>query len=114
MTITPWVSQSDIYPRASAVVCHAGAGTVLAALSQGLPTVLAPRTTDGPDTARLVELAGAGTMLLEPDRESLRAAIMQVLSSDDMRSAAARISEEISNLPTAEDAIAAFQTLDGP
>lgn len=113
VTITPWVSQSDIYPRASAVVCHAGAGTVLAALSQGLPTVLAPRTTDGPDTARLVELAGAGTMLLEPDRESLRAAIMQVLSSDFMPSAAARISEEISNLPTAEDAIAAFQTLDG-
>lgn len=58
---------------------------------------------------RRVEAAGAGIALPAPDRASLRAAMTQVLTSTDIRSAARRISEEIACLPTVADAVAEFE-----
>ena len=71
VTVTSWVSQGDGFPRASVLVCHGGAGSVLAGLTHGLPMVITPISADQPDNARRVEEAGAGTMLLQPDAASL-------------------------------------------
>lgn len=105
VTVTSWVSQGDVFPRAAVIVCHGGAGTVLAGLTHGLPMVITPITADQPDNARRVEEAGAGTMLLQPDATSLRAAIGRALVEPEMRAAAARIAREMSVMPSMDDAV---------
>ena len=99
VTVTAWVSQRDVFPRAAVLVCHGGAGTVLAGLAHGIPMVVTPISADQPANARLVEEAGAGTALMQPDATSLRAAIERALVDPDMRAAAARIAHEMSAMP---------------
>ena len=69
VTVTPWVDQVDVYPHASLLVCHGGAGTVLAGVTYGLPMVITPIAADQPDNARLMENAGAAIVLVAPDTE---------------------------------------------
>jgi UDP:flavonoid glycosyltransferase YjiC (YdhE family) len=52
-----------------------------------------------------VEEAGAGIMLLQPDRTSLRAAIERALAAPEIRAAAARVAQEMSLMPSVDDAI---------
>ena len=111
VTVVPWVTQSEIYPRAAALLCHGGAGTVLAALAHGLPMVVTPLGADQPDTARLLEACGVGTTLVEPDPSSLRAAIVRALNDAEMRAAASRIASEISAMPGVDAAVQAFERL---
>jgi UDP:flavonoid glycosyltransferase YjiC (YdhE family) len=58
------VPLSDLLTGVSAVVAHGGGGTVLAALSRGLPLVLLPQGADQFLNARQVASAHAGIVLL--------------------------------------------------
>lgn len=109
VTVTSWVSQGNVFPRAAVLVCHGGAGTVLAGLTHGLPMVVTPISADQPDNARLVEEAGAATMLLQPDATSLRAAIGRALVEPEMRGAAGRIAREMSVMPSMDDAVSELE-----
>ena len=62
--IERFVPLSDLLTGVSAVVAHGGAGTVLAALSRGLPLVLLPQGADQFLNARRVASAHAGIVLL--------------------------------------------------
>ncbi|WP_210497451.1 glycosyltransferase [Microvirga antarctica] len=64
VTVESWVHQSEVFPRAAALVCHGGTGTVLAGLANGLPMVLTPLNADQPEDARRVQATGAGIALL--------------------------------------------------
>jgi UDP:flavonoid glycosyltransferase YjiC (YdhE family) len=50
-------------PRASAVVCHGGHGTVARALAEGAPVLVSPALGDMAETGARVAWAGAGLML---------------------------------------------------
>lgn len=105
VTVTSWVNQRDVFPRAAVLVCHGGAGTVLAGLAHGIPMVVTPISADQPSNARLVTEAGAGSTLVQPDVASLRAAIEQALVDPEMRAAAAHIAHEMSAMPSIDDAV---------
>jgi UDP:flavonoid glycosyltransferase YjiC (YdhE family) len=72
-----FVPHGAVLPRAAAVVCPSGMGTVTKAMAAGVPIVAVPFGRDQPEVARRVQQAGAGVIL--PVRrltaERLRAAV---------------------------------------
>jgi UDP:flavonoid glycosyltransferase YjiC (YdhE family) len=105
------VNQRDVFPRAAVLVCHGGAGTVLAGLAHGIPMVITPVSADQPANARLVEDAGAGITLVQPDKTSLRAAIERALAAPEIRAAAARVAQDMSSMPSMDDTIREIECL---
>ncbi len=61
-----WVPQADVAARAAVMVVHGGYGTMLGALTAGVPLVVAPLFADQPHNARRVAELGAGIALPEP------------------------------------------------
>uniref|UniRef100_UPI0006865E3D glycosyltransferase n=1 Tax=Nocardia concava TaxID=257281 RepID=UPI0006865E3D len=106
--VAQWLSLAAILPRCDAVVCHAGAGTTLAALSHGLPLVLTPRGADQFPTAAACGRVGAAR-ILTPDRVTPAAVhdeVATILTDPTYRAGAQRIRTEIEILSDA-DAVAA-------
>lgn len=58
--LVDWLSYSQIMPRAAAVVCHGGHGTVARALGAGVPVLVCPAAGDMNETAMRVTWAGVG------------------------------------------------------
>jgi len=82
-----WVSHSELLPYTDVVVTTGGAGTVLAALSAGVPLVIIPTDWDKPENAQRVVEAGAG-LRLAPGRctpKQLRASVERVLNNPSFR-----------------------------
>ncbi|MGH3374667.1 MAG: glycosyltransferase, partial [Actinoallomurus sp.] len=75
-----FVPHAAVLPHASLVVTHAGHGTVMAAVSAGVPLVCVPMGRDQPAVADRVARHGLGVRV-EPDAdvEDLCSAIIQVL-----------------------------------
>jgi MGT family glycosyltransferase len=61
--LVEWVSYARTMPRCEAVVCHAGHGTVVRALSCGVPVVASPVAGDMAENASRVAWAGVGVSL---------------------------------------------------
>jgi MGT family glycosyltransferase len=102
--VAQWVSHADLLPRTDAVVTTGGAGTVLAALTAGVPLVLVPTEWDKPETAQRVVQAGVGVRLspreCTPDR--LREAVSAVLQIPSFRANAKRLAQVIARHGGAE------------
>lgn len=99
--LVPYVPMSRLLPASDLVVCHAGSGTVLAALGAGRPLVLLPTAADQPQNADACRAAGVA-VVIEPDEwgaETIRAAVTTVLEDPGMRDAAGRIRDEIDGMP---------------
>jgi len=110
--IERFVPLSDLLTGVSAVVAHGGGGTILAALSRGLPLVLLPQGADQFLNARQVASAQAGIVLL-PEQATpvaigsaglnaeratpaaIRSALQRALTDRSLRAAALRVAEEI-------------------
>ncbi len=58
--LVEWVDQAAVMARCRVVVCHAGAGTTLGALSAGVPIVAVPMFADQPQIAARVQAARCG------------------------------------------------------
>ncbi|HEY2899550.1 MAG TPA: glycosyltransferase [Polyangia bacterium] len=106
--VEEWVPQREVLPRAAALVCHGGSGTVRGALAAGVPMVVAPLGADQPHNARRVAAVGAGIALPDPDAASLRAAIERVLAEADFGRGARQIADEIAALPLVDTAVTAL------
>jgi sterol 3beta-glucosyltransferase len=92
------VPHAWLFPRVAAVVHHGGAGTTAAGLRAGVPSVLAPYTSDQFFWARRVEALGVGPKSVsyhKLDPERLAAMIQQALSDEAMRERAAEIGRRI-------------------
>jgi UDP:flavonoid glycosyltransferase YjiC (YdhE family) len=61
--IVDWVSYARTMPRAQAVVCHAGHGTLVRALASGVPVVACPHAGDMAENAARIRWAGLGVSL---------------------------------------------------
>ncbi|HLM31152.1 MAG TPA: nucleotide disphospho-sugar-binding domain-containing protein [Solirubrobacterales bacterium] len=81
-TVVDWVDFSLAIPAASLVVCHGNHGTVVRALSEGVPVLVSPAMPDDAEHGARVAWAGAGAMV--PGRllgaASLRAAARRLLA----------------------------------
>ncbi|WP_029430194.1 nucleotide disphospho-sugar-binding domain-containing protein [Blastococcus sp. URHD0036] len=97
-----YLRQSAVLPHVDAVVSHAGAGTTAGALLNGVPLLLLPAGTPSQQAgAARVAAAGLGLRLAWADASPgrLRAAVAELLSRADLRSAASRAREDLDRLP---------------
>jgi len=85
-----------VLPRASAIVCHGGHGTVMKALALGLPVVVMPFGRDQKDNGARIEVAGAGlSVSASASARRIAAAIRRVLDEPGFRQGAQRIASAI-------------------
>ena len=114
--VVEWVELREILAIASAVICHGGSGTTLAALAAGVPLVVIPLLADQPANASMVEELGAGIVVrptvasehglrgLEPEDVSrVQAAVQAVLTEADYGTAARTASLRLGERPTVAD-----------
>jgi UDP:flavonoid glycosyltransferase YjiC (YdhE family) len=96
VTLSRAHSHAATFPRAAAVVTHAGHGTVMRALASGAPLVCLPMGRDQDDNAEKVAYHGAGLRLpktASPQR--IAAAVRRVMTEPEFREAARRLGELI-------------------
>jgi hypothetical protein len=109
-----YIPQSLLLPRAVAVVCHGGSGTLLAALTHGLPVVLIPQGADQFVNVRRAVDAGVGCELQPADvsAEAVRAAVESILGeAAPARQCARAAAAEIAAMPGPAQVAAAFEDL---
>jgi UDP:flavonoid glycosyltransferase YjiC (YdhE family) len=111
--IERYIPQTLIFSRCALVACHAGSGTVMAALVHGLPLVLVPIGADQPQNARRCAALGLATVLdvdrLDPT--GARAAVRTVLDDPSYRQHAETVRREIEALPGPEQAVLYLERL---
>jgi MGT family glycosyltransferase len=92
--VLEWVSYAQVMPHCDVVVCHAGHGTLVRALSCGCAVVACPVAGDMNENAARVDWAGAGVRL--PRRfiapRPLRLAVERALEDGAMRARARALS----------------------
>jgi UDP:flavonoid glycosyltransferase YjiC (YdhE family) len=91
--VVDWLSYARTLPHCDAIVCHAGHGTLVRALSCGVPVVACPVAGDMNENAARLAWSGAGVRL--PRRfispRPLRHAVMHALSEPSIRARAQAI-----------------------
>ena len=96
--VTASVPFDWLFPRVTAAVHHGGAGTLVAALRAGIPSVAVPFGLDQPFWARQVARLGVGTAPIMPRQltaERLASAITSAVSAPQMRARAGALGEQI-------------------
>ncbi len=82
--LVDWVSYAQTMPESALVVCHAGHGTLIRALTLGRPVVAVPHVGDMPENAARLKWTGAGVRvpwpLLSP--LMLRRAVRRALADE--------------------------------
>jgi MGT family glycosyltransferase len=112
VTVVERAPHSEVLRHASAVVTHAGHGTVIKALAAGVPVVALPLGRDQLDNAARVVHHGAG-LRLKPNAkpEAIAKALRRVLDEPSFGASAERLAAAIA-AETAEDrAIAELEAL---
>lgn len=109
------VEHAQVFPEASAVVTHAGHGTVIRALSAGLPLVCLPMGRDQRDDAARVVAREAG-LRLSPKASvaEIRDAIQQVLEQPRFRTGARRLADALAADVRAQRGIRELEELAAP
>lgn len=108
-----FAEQREVLTRCSAVVSHAGSGTVHDALEQGLPQVCLPLGADQTlNAGRCAEL-GLGIVLAADtvSHDDIAHAVNDVLTTPGYRHAAERLQAEIQHLPELDTAVSALESL---
>ena len=111
--IERYVPQSMLFPRCDLVVTHGGTGTVMAALSHGLPMVILPIAADQPDNAQRCVVQGVARALGTEERspEAIRHAVREVLGTPHYQKEAKRLRDELGAMPGPQHAAAQLQRL---
>jgi MGT family glycosyltransferase len=102
VTIARYVPQTAVLPHASVVISHGGSGTVLAAISAGLPQLCLPQFADQPLNATAVADTGAGLALqVSPlDPRTIRESVTKLLTETAFRARALALQDEIMHMPS--------------
>ena len=105
--LSRYVRHAAVLPWASAVVTHAGLGTILAGLAHGLPLVCLPLGREQPANADAVARVGAG-LVVDPSApaEEIASAIAKAVDDLELRAGAARIAVDIDELARSQAAVA--------
>jgi MGT family glycosyltransferase len=108
-----WLPHSRLLPHCAAVVTTGGAGTIMAALSFGVPLVVVPSHWDKTDNARRVEASGAG-IYLPPGKctsERLAQAVDRVLTEPRFKARAAELANRLALTPGPKGAATLLEQL---
>jgi UDP:flavonoid glycosyltransferase YjiC (YdhE family) len=104
--LVDWVSYSRTMPRCDVVVCHAGHGTLVRALSSGCVVVACPAAGDMNENAARVDWAGAGVRL--PRRlisaRGVRVAVQRALADGSLRTRAGELAAWVATRDPADRA----------
>ena len=97
-----FVPQASVFAHVDAVVHHGGAGTMLGALSAGLPQLILPQGADQPFNAMAVQRSGAGLALRNEEQVpgAIESAVATLLADGPQRAVAATIAKEIAAMPS--------------
>lgn len=93
-----WLDHGAVLPEMSAVVCHGGHGTTVAALAHGLPVLAIPldAKTDQPYLGDSLERLGVGRKLSKRAKPAaIRTALDSLLADGPHRANAARLADSI-------------------
>ncbi len=111
--IERYLPQTLLFPRCNVVISHGGSGTMLSALSAGIPLLSIPQ---GADQFRNVERcrnAGVGKALMpeEVSAEAVRRDVRALLDEPAFRATANRIRHEIGMMPAPFDVVGVLEKL---
>jgi UDP:flavonoid glycosyltransferase YjiC (YdhE family) len=111
--VRSYVPQSSVLVRASVVVSHGGAGTVLAAGAAGLPQVVLPVAADQFDNADAFAAAGVAVTLdvASADPGIVAAHIDRQITSATVRARAGELARQFAALPHPDEIVASITTL---
>jgi MGT family glycosyltransferase len=110
--VVRFVAHDTLLPAVSLVVTHAGLGTVLSSLSQGVPMLCLPMGRDQFFNASRVEMLGAGSVLpADAAPAAIVAAVQELLGSDRARTSAKHFATVIAGYGGAADAVRELESL---
>jgi UDP:flavonoid glycosyltransferase YjiC (YdhE family) len=111
--IERYIPQAVLLPHCDVVVSHGGSGSVMGALTHGLPSVLIPLGADQPMNAARCEALGVARVQdavgLTP--ESVREAVAALLADATYREHAEHVRKEIAALPGPAHAVELLEQL---
>ncbi len=108
-----FVPQGVLLPHVDVVAHHGGSGTMLSALSLGLPQLLLPHGADQFMNAQAIVGCGAGIRLLpeEITRQAVAEAVQRLLEEPGYRRAAGRLADEIAAMPSPAETVPTLERL---
>jgi UDP:flavonoid glycosyltransferase YjiC (YdhE family) len=96
VTVVASAPHAEVLEQASAVITHAGHGTIIKALAAGVPVVATPMGRDQPDNAiRAVEAGAAVALKPNAKADAIRDALQTILGEPRYAAAAGRLSAAI-------------------
>jgi UDP:flavonoid glycosyltransferase YjiC (YdhE family) len=108
-----YVPQTKLLPRCAVAVSHAGSGTFLGCLANGLPQLCLPQAADQFLNAAAGARTGAA-LALPPgaaDAESIRAAVRRLLEEPSFAEAARTMTAELDAMPSPADVAVVLEEL---
>jgi hypothetical protein len=111
--VEQFVDQRQVLPRASAVLCHGGFGTLMGALAEGVPSVVVPLGADQISNAEHVRRLGVGIVVEPADATPVRLqqSLEEVISSSRYRAACEDLMAEIASMPSPSSVVADMELL---
>ncbi|WP_324278227.1 glycosyltransferase [Blastococcus brunescens] len=106
---TQWLPFPAVFPAASGVVHHGGAGTLLTGLACGVPQLVVPGAGDRRVNAELLSARGAG--LAVPAERISAADVDRLVSDPGLATAAREVAEEIAAMPAPADVVEGLTAL---
>ncbi len=113
--IERYVPQAEVLSNCTVVVSHAGSGTFLGALGQGVPQLCIPQAADQFLNAAACQRSGVG-LSLDPAAATGSAigdAVKQLLVEPGFRERAAVVAAEMAAMPSADDIVPILEQLAG-
>ncbi len=106
-----YIPQNDILPHCTAVIHHAGAGTMFGVLAHGLPSLTLPQSADNFVNAELLASAGAARNLMPGEVTELAvvSGIGAVLDTASYRGRARLLAAEIAAMPSPDEVAATLR-----
>ena len=108
--VVSYVPHADVLPKASLVITHAGLGTTMAALGNGVPMVCVPMGRDQFFNAEQVQRLHAGRMLMpDVDANTIADAARDVLADESHQAAARSMATTIASYGGCSQAVQALE-----
>jgi UDP:flavonoid glycosyltransferase YjiC (YdhE family) len=111
--IERYIPQDEVLPHCDLVVSHAGSGSLLGALTYGLPSILLPLGADQPRNARRCVELGVGQELdpITATPHQIHTAAASMLADLHWRHAAEKLRDELGTLPDLTEALHRIERL---